>query len=91
MESYINDIVVKSKKAIEHVNHLRKSFERMRFHQLKLNSLKCAFRIQDENFLGFLVHQRGVEVDQNKVKAIISAKAPQNKKELPKFLGWVTT
>ena len=32
MEIYIDDIVVKSKKASEHVNHLRKSFERMRLH-----------------------------------------------------------
>ena len=43
MEIYIDDIVVKLKKVIEHVNHLRKSFERMRLHQLKLNPLKCAF------------------------------------------------
>ena len=55
----------------------------MRFHQLKLNPLKCAFEVQAETFLGFLGHQRGVEVDQNK------AKAPQNKKELHKFLGRV--
>ena len=60
MEIYIDDIVVKSKKAIEHVNHLRKIFERMRLHQLKLNPLKCTFGVQAENFLGFLVHQRRV-------------------------------
>ena len=89
MEIYIDDIVVKSKKAAEHVNHLRKSFEMMRLHQLKLNPLKCTFGVQARNFLGFLVHQRGVEVDQNKAKAIISAKAPQNKKELHKFMGQV--
>ena len=76
LEIYIDDIVVKSKKAIEHVNHLRKSFERIRLHQLKLNPLKCAFRVQAENFLRFLVHQKGVEVDQNKAKAIILAKSP---------------
>ena len=61
----------------------------MRLHQLKLDPLKCAFEVQLGNFLGFLVHQRGVEVDQNKAKAIISAKAPQNKKEIQKFLGQV--
>ena len=65
MEIYIDVIVVKSKKATKHVNHLRKSFEKMRLHQLKLNPLKCAFGVQAGNFLGFLVHQRGVEVDQN--------------------------
>ena len=42
MEIYIDDIVVKSRKAIEHVNHLRKSFEMMRLHQLKF---KCAFGV----------------------------------------------
>ena len=89
MEIYNDDIVVKSKMVVEHVNHLRKSFERMRLHKLKLNPLKCAFRVQVRNFLGFLVHQRGVKVDQNKAKAIISAKASQNKKELQKFLGHV--
>ena len=89
MEIYIDDIVFKSKKAIEHVNHLRKSFERIRLHQLKLNPLKCALGVQAGNFLGFMVHQRGMEVDQNKAKAIISAKAPQNKKELQKFLDKV--
>ena len=82
IEIYIDDIVIKSKKVAKHVNLLRKIFERMRLHQLKLNPLKCAFGVQAGNFLGFLVHQRRVKVDQNKAKAIISAKAPQNKKEL---------
>ena len=55
-EIYIDDVVIKSKKVIKHLNHLRKSFERMRLHQLKLKPLKCAFRVQEGNFLGFLVH-----------------------------------
>ena len=56
MEIYIDDIVVKSKKATEHVNHLRKSFKRTRPHQLKLNPLKCAFEVQARILLRFLVH-----------------------------------
>ena len=70
MEVYSDDIVVKSRRANEHVNHLRKSFERMRHHQLKLNPLKCAFRVRAGKFLRFLIHQRGREVHQNKTKAI---------------------
>ena len=89
MEVYIDDIVVKSKRAIKHVDLLRKIFETMRHHQLKLNPLKCAFGVRAGNFLGFLVHQRGIEVDHNKTKAIASANAPQNKKELQKFLSQV--
>ena len=67
MEVYIDDIVVKFKRANEHADHLRKSFERMRHHQLKLNPLKYAFGVCVGNFLGFLVHQRGTKVVQNKV------------------------
>ena len=63
MEVYIDDIVVKSKRSNEPADHLRKSFESMRHHQLKLNSLKCAFGVCAGSFLGFLVHQRGIEVD----------------------------
>ena len=50
MEIYIDNIMVKSKKVVEHVNHLRKSLEKMRLHQLKLNPLKCDFGAQAINF-----------------------------------------
>ncbi|XP_075507377.1 uncharacterized protein LOC142544201 [Primulina tabacum] len=86
---YIDDIVVKSKQAVDHIEHLRKSFQRMRQHELKLNPLKCAFGVKAGNFLGFLVHHRGVEVDKNKAKAIMEENPPRNKKELQRFLGQV--
>ena len=50
MDIYIDEIMVKSKKVVEHVNHLRKSFERMRLHQLKLNPLKCIFGVRRNFF-----------------------------------------
>ena len=51
MEVYIDDIVVKSERANEHVDHLRKSFERMRHHQLKLNPIKYEFEFMLGIFL----------------------------------------
>ncbi|XP_073290991.1 uncharacterized protein [Primulina huaijiensis] len=89
IEVYIDDIVVKSKQVADHILHLRKSFQRMRQHELKLNPLKCDFGVKAGNFLGFLVHQRGVEVDKNKAKTIMEANPPKNKKELQRFLGQV--
>ena len=71
MEVYIDDIVVKSKRASENVDHLKKSFEMMRHHQLKLNPLKCVFGVRAGNFLRFLVHQIGIEVDHNKEKSLL--------------------
>ncbi|CAL8167806.1 unnamed protein product [Prunus armeniaca] len=54
----------------------------MRQHKLKMNPEKCVFGVQAGNFLGFLVHQRGIEIDKNKAKSIIEALLPRNKKEL---------
>ncbi|GKV30040.1 hypothetical protein SLEP1_g38905 [Rubroshorea leprosula] len=62
MEIYIDDIVVKSMEDEEHLEHLRKAFKRMQQHGLKMNSLKCAFGVTAGNLLGFLVHERGLEL-----------------------------
>ncbi|CAL2276220.1 unnamed protein product [Prunus armeniaca] len=89
VEVYINDVVVKSPSKADHVGHLRQAFNRMRAHGLKMNPKKCAFGVTAGNFLGFLVHQRGIEVDKNKAMAIMTAPLPRTKKELQSFLGKV--
>ena len=89
MEVYIDDVVVKSQDFNTYLKNLEKAFLRMRKHKLKMNPLKCAFGVQARNFLSFLVHIRGIEIDQNKAKAIMQAKPPSNKKELQRFLGQV--
>ncbi|KAM0969975.1 hypothetical protein ACFX2A_018408 [Malus domestica] len=71
MEVYIDDIVVKSKTEEQHLIDLRQTLTRMRIHKLKMNPKKCSFGVKVGNFLGFLVHQRGVEVDKNKARAIM--------------------
>ena len=63
IEDYVDDIVVKSKKREDHLAILRKVFERCRLYKLKMNPLKCAFRVAAGKFLGFLMHQRGIDVD----------------------------
>ena len=45
-----------------------------------MNPLKCEFGVSTGNFLGFLIHKKGIEVNKNKTKAIIEAKAPSSKK-----------
>ncbi|CAL2270628.1 unnamed protein product [Prunus armeniaca] len=89
VEVYIDDVVVKSLSKTDHMGHLRHAFNRMRAHDLKMNPKKCAFGVTAGNFLGFLVHQRGIEVDKNKATAIMAAPPPRTKKELQYFLGKV--
>ena len=81
MEVYIDDVVVKSDKKDTYLDHLRKAFERMRKHGLKMNPLKCALVVVG-NFLGFIVHKKGITINQNKAKAIFEASPPSNKKRL---------
>ncbi|GKV33898.1 hypothetical protein SLEP1_g42341 [Rubroshorea leprosula] len=63
MEIYIDDLVVKSDEDEEHLKHLKMVFERMRMQDMKMNPLKCAFGVSLRNFLGYLVHERGLEVN----------------------------
>jgi hypothetical protein len=87
VEIYIGDVVVKSKSYKEHLADLRKMLECTRKHGLKMNPNKCAFRVSTGQFLGFLIHQRGVEVGQKSISAIDNIKAPTNKKELQSLIG----
>ncbi|KAM5585183.1 hypothetical protein ABKV19_004533, partial [Rosa sericea] len=84
---YIDDVVVKSKQRGDHITDLRKVFERMRLHRLKMNPAKCVFGVQAGDFLGFIVHQRGIEVPEDKANAVINASPPRTKKELQRLLG----
>ena len=87
IEDYVDDIVVKSKKREDHLTVLRRVFERCRLYELKMNPLKCAFGVAAGKFLGFLVHQHGIDVDPTRASAIASMRPPTTHKELKSFLG----
>ena len=90
LEEYVDDIVVKSKNYEDHVQILRKVFERCRAFKLRMNPLKCAFGVSFETFLGFLVHSRGIDVDPVKTTTIATMKTLATVKELKSFLGKVS-
>ena len=63
IEVYINDMVVKSKVASEHVGDLRNIFEILRKYELRLNTSTCSFGVGSGKFLGYMVTHRGIEVN----------------------------
>ena len=69
---------------------LRKVFERCKLFKLRMNPLKCAFGVSTEIFLGFLVHNKGIDVDPIKAVAIATMKPPTTVKDLKSFLGKVS-
>jgi hypothetical protein len=70
VEVYIDDIVVKSASINSHLADLRLAFEKMRRYGLKMNPLKCAFGVSASKFLGFIVHEKGVEIDPKRLSRL---------------------
>ncbi|KAL0355715.1 UNVERIFIED_CONTAM: Pro-Pol polyprotein [Sesamum radiatum] len=73
-----DDMLVKSKKARDHVKDLEETFSVLRKYKLKINPGKCAFGVRGGWFLGFVVTQGGIEANPSKIKAILDMKAPSN-------------
>ena len=90
LEDYVDDIVVKSKNQEDHVQILRKVFERCQAFKLRMNPLKCVFGASFGTFLDFLVHNRGIDVDPAKTTTIATMKLFATVKELKSFLGKVS-
>jgi hypothetical protein len=62
VEIYIDDVMVKSASIGVHVEILCPIMERTRRFGLKMNPKKCTFGVMASQFLGFLVHERGIEI-----------------------------
>ena len=88
LEVYIDDIVIKSAGLDHHLADLKLALalERMRRYGLKINPLKCAFGVSAGKFLGFIIHEKGIEVDPKRIEAMRKVEAPTCKKDLQKFL-----
>uniref|UniRef100_A0A2N9GR51 Uncharacterized protein n=1 Tax=Fagus sylvatica TaxID=28930 RepID=A0A2N9GR51_FAGSY len=89
VEVYVNDMLVKSKEEDVHLDDLRETFQTLRKYQMKLNPSKCAFGVYSGKFLGFMVSQRGIEANPDKIKAILEMQPPKSTKEVQRLTGRV--
>ena len=87
VEVYVDDMIVESKDRESHITNLRKFFERIGEYRQRLNPQKCAFGVTVGKLLGFLVSDRGIEVDPSKTTSILDIPPPKSKKEIRGFLG----
>ena len=87
VEIYVDDMLVKSKTNIEHLDDLRETFETLQKYKMNLNPAKCAFGVSSGKFLGFMVPQRGIEANPEKVKAILEMTSPKIVKEVYRLTG----
>ena len=66
-------------------------FTTLKQYQMKLNPSKCVFGVASGKFLGFMVSQRGIEANPEKVQAIINMASPRTVKEVQKLINRIAT
>jgi hypothetical protein len=86
VEIYIDDIVVKSTSIGGHLGDLRQVFEQTKRFGLKMNLKKCAFSVSAGQFLGFLVHERGIEIGLKSQEVVRTMVPPTTKRELQQLI-----
>ena len=87
MKMYIDDMVVKSKQESQHIKDLQGTFEVLRQHKLRLNAEKCVFGVGAGKFLGYLITNRGIEINPDQINVVRCLNPPSNPKEVQKLTG----
>jgi hypothetical protein len=90
VEAYVDDIVVKTRKADDLVSDLRIAFDCLRSNGVKLNLEKCVFGVPRGMLLGYIVSQRGIEANHKKVAALERMGSIRDLKEVQRVLGCLT-
>lgn len=84
---YLDDIIIYSTSLQEHIESIKKVFDRLRRHNLKIQLDKCEFLKHEVKFLGHTVTQDGVRPNNDKIKAILNYPLPTTEKQIKSFLG----
>jgi len=88
--AYMDDMVVTSPERDRHVADLKELFATIAKYDLKLNPEKCVFGVEAWKFLGFLLTERGIEVNPDKCTTIIGMRSPTTIKEVQQLTGRMT-
>jgi len=84
---FFDDILIYSSSWSEHLRHVRTVLRTLQDHQLILKKSKCEFGRPSVAYLGHVISERGVEVDKQKVEAVLSWPLPASARAVRGFLG----
>jgi hypothetical protein len=87
VQTYVDDIIVKSTKQENHIADLQETFANFRQASLKVNPEKCVFGVKKGKFLGCLVSTKGIEANPSKIEAILRMEPPNSKKGAQRLAG----
>ena len=80
-------MLVKSVHENDHLSNLQETFNTLRLYNMKQNPSKCVFGVTAGKFLGFMVSQRGIEVNPEKVRAIMELEPSRTVKAVQSLNG----
>ncbi|XP_034201917.1 uncharacterized protein LOC117616643 [Prunus dulcis] len=75
--------------AEDHLQNLSIMFGILKDYRMRLNPKKCAVGVSSGKFLGFMISQRGIEANPEKIKAIIDMERPKTTKAIQSLTGRV--
>ena len=78
VHAYVDDIVIKSKLKMDLITDLTETFTNLCKYRIKLSPKKCVFGVPTGKLLGFIVSERDIEANPEKIKAIEALKQPKN-------------
>ena len=87
--AYLDDIIIFSETAEQHLKHIQIVLNRLSQAKLKLKKSKCAFFKKEFHYLGHLLTTDGVKPQLEKIKEISEMMPPKNQKGVREFLGMV--
>jgi ribonuclease HI len=87
VEAYVDDIVVKTRKASDLLSDLETTFKCLRVKGVKLNPEKCVFGVPRGMLLGFIVSKRGIEANPEKIAAITNMGPIKDLKGVQRVMG----
>src|SRR3954464_7016369 len=91
VHAYVDDIVIKSQLANSLIYDLWETFKNLPAYQMKLNPAKCTFGVPAEKLLGYIVSERGIEANPEKINSIRALQKPASVKGVQRLTGCVAT
>ena len=85
---YLDNILIFSKDEQQHEHHVKQVLERLRSANLYAKLTKCEFHQKELKFLGYLINDKGISMDEDRVQAIQEWPMPKSVKDIQSFMGF---